>query len=113
MRKLIERALPEEYINTETHDKVLADFMVYYKAHSLAKTAPYNDVDILLNELEKRGVVSAVITNKAHIAATAITEHFFGDKIQKIYGQRDSVPTKPNPEIIYLALSEMGLKAEE
>ena len=113
MRKLIERALPEEFRNTETHDRILADFMVYYKAHSLVKTAPYKDAELLLLELEKRGVVSAVITNKAHIAATAITEHFFGDKIQRIYGQRDGIPTKPNPEIIYLALDEMCLKKEE
>lgn len=113
MRKLIERALPEDYINTETHDKVLADFMTYYKAHSLVKTAPYKDVEALLSELEKMGIKSAVITNKAHAAAVTITEHFFGGHITKIYGQRDGVPTKPNPEIIYSALGEMGLKKEE
>lgn len=113
MRKLIERALPEEYINTETHDKVLADFMAYYKAHSLVKTAPYKDVYSLLDALEESGIKSAVITNKAHAAAVTITEHFFADRITKIYGQRDGIPTKPNPEIINLALAEMGLSAEE
>lgn len=113
MRKLIERALPEEHRNTEIHDRVLADFMVYYKAHSLVKTAPYDDVYALLDALGEKGVKSAVITNKAHAAAVTITEHFFAKQITKIYGQRDGIPTKPNPEIINLALEEMGLKAEE
>ncbi len=113
MRNLIERALPEEFKNTETHNKVLADFMAYYKTHSLVKTAPYNDVHALLDTLINKGVKSVLITNKAHAAAENISNHFFGDKITAVYGQREGIPTKPNPEIIFLCLKELNLTPEE
>ncbi len=112
MRNLIERTLPEEFRNTEIHNKVLADFMAYYKAHSLVKTAPYSDVHTLLDTLIKKGVKSVVITNKAHAAAERISNHFFGDKITAVYGQREGIATKPNPEIIFLCLKELNLSPE-
>ncbi len=113
MRKLIERALPEDKRNTATHDEVLDEFLTYYKAHSLVKTAPYTDIDALLYELSRRGIVSVVITNKAHAAAERISEYFFGSKIARVYGQKEGVPTKPDPMVVNLALEELGFKAEE
>lgn len=113
MRKLIERALPEEYRNTDTHNKVLDAFLTYYKAHSLVKTAPYSDIDALLDALKEKGIASAVITNKAHAAAENITQHFFGDKISLTYGQREGIPTKPDPTLTRLVMDELGVKSEE
>ncbi len=113
MRNLIERTLPEEYRNTETHEKVLADFMAYYKEHSLIKTAPYKDIPELLDALRQRGIASAIITNKADAAAQRIAKHFFGSKIDRVYGQREGIPTKPDPMLINMVLKDMGLKKEE
>ena len=113
MRNLIQRTIPKEYINTEVHDNVLRDFMTYYRAHSLVKTAPYDEVHTLLDKLAEMGVTSIVVTNKAHAAAERITEHFFGTKIKRVYGQQDGIPTKPDPTIINMALAEMGINKDE
>ncbi len=113
MRKLIERTIPEIHRNTEIHNKVLEDFMSYYRAHSLIKTAPYSDVYALLDSLCEMGVESIIVTNKAHAAAEKISNHFFGERIKRVYGQLDGIPTKPDPKIICLALEELSLKPEE
>ncbi len=113
MRNLIERTIPEKYRNTETHDRVLADFMAYYKEHSLCKTAPYEDIMALLEALRDKGIKSAIITNKAHAAAQRIAEYFFGDLISRTYGQREGIPTKPDPMLVNMVLAEMNLKREE
>ena len=113
MRKLIERALPENRRDDDTIGAVLEKFMAYYKEHSLCKTAPYTDIDALLEVLEKRKIITAVITNKADSAAGYITRHFFGDKISRVYGQREGVPTKPDPTLVNLVLEELQFSPEE
>lgn len=110
MRKLIERALGAR--ETEVVDRVLEKFMEYYREHSLDKTRPYDGVTELLDALTKKGIISVIVTNKAHAAAVKIGKHFFGDNI-KVYGQREGVPTKPDPAIVNLVLDELRLHKSE
>ena len=110
MRKLIERALGAR--ETEVVDRVLEKFMAYYREHSLDKTRPYDGVTELLSALTKKGIISVIVTNKAHAAAVKIGKHFFGDNI-KVYGQREGVPTKPDPAIVNLVLDELRLHKSE
>lgn len=110
MRKLIERALGVS--ETEVVDRVLEKFMAYYREHSLDKTRPYDGVTELLDALTKKGIISVIVTNKAHAAAVKIGKHFFGDNI-KVYGQREGVPTKPDPAIVNLVLDELRLHKSE
>ena len=110
MRKLIERALGESKAGEV--DGVLEKFMDYYKLHSLDKTRPYDGVTELLDTLTKKGIISVIVTNKAHSAAEKIGNHFFGDKI-KVYGQREGVPTKPDPALGNIALYELGINKNE
>lgn len=110
MRKLIERALGSEECSKV--DPVLESFMAYYKQHSLDKTRPYDGIYKLLEQLEEKGIAAAIVTNKADSAAKAIANHFFGDKL-KVYGQREGIPTKPDPALVNLALAELGVLAKE
>ncbi|MBR3961614.1 MAG: HAD family hydrolase [Clostridia bacterium] len=110
MRKLIERALGVR--EAEVVDRVLEKFMAYYREHSLDKTRPYDGVKELLSALTKKGIISVIVTNKAHAAAVKIGKHFFGDNI-KVYGQREGVPTKPDPAIVNLVLDELRLHKSE
>ena len=108
MRKLIERASPE---NSDI-DKTLEIFMARYKEHSLDKTAPYKDIYELLEKLNQKGIATAVVTNKAEPNAKAISKHFFGDSLA-VYGQREGVKTKPDPELTFIAMGDLGVKPEE
>lgn len=113
MQKLIERALPENKRSNETIKNTLNIFLKYYNLHCTDKTVPYNGVCGLIKQLQNDGITSAVITNKADAAAKQITEYFFGTTLCGTYGQRDGIPTKPNPALLLLAMQNMNCKKNE
>ncbi len=98
--KLVERSLPEAARDRENVLRVKEVFDTYYKAHSLDQTKPYEGIIQLLKNLKKQGVSCGVVTNKAHPYAVDLVKLFFGDLNQYTLGQREGVPTKPNPQAV-------------
>lgn len=113
MAKLTHRALPENLRTDEYEKRVLDFFMDYYSKHSLDKTAPYENILQLLNNLKERRIKLAVVTNKAHTAAIKICEHFFGDIFDIVIGQSDKFKTKPAPDSVNFVLNTLGVSANE
>lgn len=113
MRKLIERSLPENKRNDETIEQVLAEFMAYYGEHKMDKTAPYDNIEQLLKTLKQKGVKTAVVTNKAHISAKPLMDEVFPDLFDAVIGQKEGVPTKPDPTSVFAVLKELGVSADE
>lgn len=111
VRKLICRSVPEN-TGDEICEKCLDTFKAYYKEHSCVETKPYDGIIDLLSELKKRKIKTAVVTNKMHEAAGEIVEFFFGGLIDVTIGQVDSVPQKPEPDSIFLALEKLGASKE-
>lgn len=104
--KLIERALPDEARNEKTITEVRRKFTAYYDGHCCDLTRPYPGIELMLDELRKRGVNLAVTSNKYQRAVSQIIKHYFGKYAFKaVLGQRDGVPTKPDPSIVFEALS--------
>lgn len=95
--KLVERALPKEEREEARVKEVKAVFDAYYKAHSLDETKPYEGIIELLTDLREKGIYCCVLTNKAQTYAKALVNHFFGDLIDQVIGQREGIPTKPDP----------------
>lgn len=108
MKNLIKRATPEG----ADRQKVYELFMDRYHSHSLEKTAPYDDIITLLSALRDRGIKAAVVTNKAEANARAISAHFFGSSLL-VFGQREGIPTKPDPTLTLIAMKELGVKPQE
>ena len=52
----------------------------------------------------------AIVSNKPDPTTKALAEKFFPDV--PAFGQRDDLPPKPAPEMVYHALKEMGGKRE-
>lgn len=113
MRKLIERSLPENHKTNQEIDKALSVFMPYYNEHKMDKTAPYDGITELLEELKKRGIKTAVVTNKAHSAAKALIDEVFPGLFDEVTGQKDGVPTKPNPIAVFNTVDALGVTADE
>ncbi len=113
MRKLIERSLPENKLNDETIEQVLAEFMAYYSEHKMDKTAPYDNIEQLLKTLKQKGVKTAVVTNKAHISAKPLMDEVFPDLFDAVIGQKEGVPTKPDPTSVFAVMKELGVSADE
>ena len=102
INKLFERALPE---NSRTQEKILEirqHFLKYYGAHNSELTVPYPGILELLNELQTSGIKLAVASNKYQEATKVLIKHFFPDiEFVAVFGQRDNIPVKPDPTIVY------------
>ncbi|MDE6463947.1 MAG: HAD family hydrolase [Muribaculaceae bacterium] len=104
--KLIERALPEDARSEANIKAVLNSFKSYYSEHCCEQTKPYPGIPELLEELTALGVNLAVTSNKYQEAVTNIISHYFpNDNFKAILGNEDGIPRKPDPSIVFKALS--------
>ncbi len=105
--KLIERALPDD---SRTPD-IIADtrrcFLRYYTDHIRDTTEPYAGIPELLADLRDRDVAVAVASNKFQEGVTKLVNHFFPHiRWAAVMGNRDGVPVKPDPSIVFEILSK-------
>lgn len=107
VRKLIERVLPEDDRDADTVDRLLKDFKDYYNGHNTVYTKPYGGMPELLKQLRSQGVKVAVASNKYQAAVEVIIAHYFGDiDFVAVEGQKEGVPVKPDPSIVFSILAK-------
>ncbi len=107
VRKLIERAVPE---NCENVEECLAVFKKHYAENMYNHTAPYDGIEEMLKNLLAQGVKTAVVSNKFDLAVKELCKKYFGDLINVAIGQFDDVPPKPAPDGVFKALKKLGEK---
>lgn len=104
VRKLMERAEPDA--TPETIDDLLRHFREYYDEHCTDLTQPYPGIPELLRTLRDQGIRVAVTSNKYQKAVDKIIAHYFGDiEFAAILGEVPTRPKKPDPSIVFEALS--------
>lgn len=101
INNLIRRALPQTEQTEENILRVREHFVPYYDAHNCDYTRPYEGIPELLNTLKAQGHQLAVASNKYQAATEKIVSHFFPGIFDVILGERDGIPRKPNPQIVY------------
>ena len=106
--KLVERFIPEGARTLETQSSALAEFMAYYDAHKMDRTAPYPGVTEAVAALRRAGMQVAVFSNKADAFCPALVRHHFGDVFDIVRGKRDGVPAKPDPTGVWALMEELG-----
>ncbi len=113
VHNLLLRALPACHSTDEAAHKLRVHFNAYYGLHSKDKTRPYSGIIELLEQLQARGIKTAVITNKYDAAAQALVREYFGPLILATFGQKEGVPIKPNPAQVLQAMHNFGVAPEE
>lgn len=112
VRKLIERALPEDARQADNINRLLQDFLAYYQTHKTVYTRPYQGIPETLAQLHAAGIQLAVASNKYHQGTLELIRHYFGEKLFSIVlGQREGIPVKPDPTIIHDILTQTTLPA--
>ncbi len=102
IRKLIERILPENKREETFIDQVKAEFMDYYNEHKADQTAPYLGIIELLETIQAKNIKIAVASNKAHEMMEKILDFYFPTiYFDAVFGQRQGIPAKPDPCIVY------------
>ena len=110
---MLERAMPEGERAPEQIAGLKEKFLEYYSQHYADKTVPYAGVPELLHILGAKGYKRAVVTNKVEEMAKVILHKLYPDCFDLILGQRDGVPTKPDPTLAHMAMKDLGVSPEE
>ena len=111
LKTLIERAVPAG-TSMEKTEEILAMFKPHYMEHCTDFTAPYDGVKEMLKELKEAGYEMAIVSNKADEALKVLGKQFFGEYIDIAIGERAGMNKKPAPDLVYLAMEQLGAKAE-
>ena len=107
VRRLIERVLSEDARTEATIDRLLSTFKEYYNDHNTDYTKPYEGIPELLSLLSSRGVAIAVASNKYQAATEKLISHFFPTlSFIAVEGQKEGVPVKPDPSIVFEILAK-------
>lgn len=109
--KLIEGALPADCRTPQTIDRTRTLMERHYDVHCLDRTLPYDGIEKLLSELGD--LKRAVVSNKPDPFAKRIVFALFGNGFDVVMGQRDGVPSKPDPTGPLEACSIMGVQPAE
>ncbi len=109
---LIRRAVPMG-TTEEEYKKALAVFKAHYKQNSRNKTAPYDGIIELLRKLKADGYNLAIVSNKVDFAVKDLRDEFFNGLIDVAIGDSDATRTKPEPDMVYKAIEEMGADKNE
>lgn len=113
MPKLIERVLPIENRDEDTHVKVLECFMNHYREHYVDKTVAYDGIDALINFLKEKDIKLAVISNKAQEMAVTVANKLFGNVFDIVCGKQEGYPAKPDPALTLKVINDLGVTPDE
>ena len=107
INNLIRRALPEVEQTEENVLRVRECFIPYYNAHNCDFTRPYEGIPEVLQTLKAQGHLLAVASNKYQAATEKIVEHFFPGIFDVVLGEREGIPRKPDPQIVYDVMAQL------
>lgn len=107
---LFRKALPPEAATDENVMKMKDFFIPYYDIHKADKTKPYEGICNLLDSISDAGIKMAVASNKYQDGTEKLVRKFFGHlEFSAILGQREGMPIKPDPGIVYEAMKAAGI----
>ena len=112
LKKYAERALPED--RQHLRGKLIEIMVAHYQQHCLIKTAPYEGMTDVIQQLEAKGIRMAVLTNKNQKPSEILLKHFWKEgTFDPIFGIVEGRRVKPNPESTLEILKQWQLTPSE
>ena len=112
VKVLMKRALPVSVSEAE-REKCLGVFKSHYLEHMNDNTVPFDSALDCLLSIRKRGIKTAVVSNKLSEAVSALCSLHFGGTIDLPLGVSDESERKPNPLNVLRALENFGCNKNE
>ena len=111
VRRLVGGAIDEavaaagiEKPGEEVCEEIFQTFRAFYLDHSADRTAPYAGIPAVVEELRRRGLRVAIVSNKLQPAVTDLNLRYFGNLIPVAIGEAPGVRRKPAPDSVLRAL---------
>ncbi len=110
--KFIEKAL-----TTDVEEKQLmayvAEFKEIYGQNLHHKSKVYDGIPDVLDELESRSIKLSILSNKPHRLTRIVSDYYLSKwPFNPVFGQRETVPRKPDPSAAIEISKIMGLDPE-
>jgi phosphoglycolate phosphatase len=114
----IRRALPAELQPTAAEngllDRLIRELLNEYRRAPYELTTPYDGIPEMLEELQRRTIQMAVLSNKEHMLTTTIVADLFSRiNFLAVQGVSEAVPPKPDPSGVQRLLTAIGADPEE
>lgn len=114
INKLLERALPEHERTEENVLRMRTHFVPFYDEHNADLSRPYPGIVALLEELQRRGIMIAVASNKYQAATEKLVAQYFPTiNFVEVLGQREGIAVKPDPTIVFDILKKADVSPED
>ncbi len=110
--KLIARAAPDK-ISEDEFKKCFEIFRSHYLKHMTDTTRPYDGIIELLEKLEKKGIKTAVVSNKLHSGVVGLCDDFFQGKLSCAFGVENESERKPSPANVFKAINALRVNKDE
>ena len=90
---------------------IVTDYRREYQSCWHSHSRPYPGVSELLDELARRRVKTAILSNKSHLFTTSMTaELLAGSRFDLVRGALPGVPLKPDPASAISIAGELGVE---
>ena len=107
---LVRRALPADHRDDATALKLLNLVNAEYQIHWADNTRPYPGIPELLDNLTKKGIKIAVLSNKADdLTNLCVTKLLSQWRFTLVAGAKPSIPNKPDPTAAFEMSKQMGI----
>lgn len=93
---LVRQMLPEDFRDSQ-HAQALKQYRDTYKRNLYYKLSPYPGIPELVNELGKKGIQLAVLSNKEQSFSQQLITNIFPESFDFIIGAGTDYPLKPDP----------------
>lgn len=90
-----------------------AEYDRRYAADPLALVGAYPGMPEVVESLRRQGLRLAVLSNKPDDMTRVIVKELYGPAFQVVHGQREGVPTKPDPTAVLAIAQELGVSPQE
>lgn len=112
---LIHRCVENQEIDrSDLYEQVKAEYDRLFAVDCMYKVKPYPGIVELLQELKKRQIPIAVLSNKPHPNTLKVIHDLFGDDMFTIVqGQIPQIEKKPSPDGVLYIAEKLGIPAEQ
>ena len=114
-RTLVERALYDAGDTELVHaDEVFKAYKEIFDKDCTYKVTVYDGMKECLETLKAKGIKLAVLSNKPHAQTVNVVETLFGTGLfDRVQGQKDSIPKKPDPAGAFEIMKAFDVTPEE
>lgn len=110
-RMMALRALPQEHRNDATLEPFLEYIAQEYDQRWMARSVPYAGIPEMLDELARRGIRLAVLSNKPQAYVTPMVDTILRRwTFEHAVGESPDIPRKPDPAGALRIIDLMGLQ---